>query len=202
MHRMYDQKLHSDRVTLSPGEFFASHDPIILHTVLGSCIAVCLWDPALHCGGMNHFMLPAVLDQNRTFCSDSARYGMNAMELLINKMLSLGVERRRLVGKVFGGAHVLDTGSSRSELPDSNTAFAMQYLETERIPVVAQDVGGTVGRQIRFALGSGAVYVRRLGSGIASRVASRERKYEVVVPARPVELFEPPPLPGKRGCQE
>lgn len=190
MHRIYDSKFRTDRMLLGPGEYFATGEGLVLHTVLGSCIAVCLWDPEKQIGGMNHFMLPAALDPNATFYSDAGRYGMHAMELLINKMLTIGADRARMVAKVFGGAHVLATGSDRSRLPDSNTAFALEYLATESIPVVAKDVGGNTGRQVHFAVPTGTVYVKKLDS--SADIAKRERKYRVELPAtsKTVELFE------------
>ncbi|MFW5740323.1 MAG: hypothetical protein ACOC1F_08150 [Myxococcota bacterium] len=200
MHRIYDAKLNKERVLLGPGDYFASCEPLCLHTVLGSCVSVCLWDEALRCGGMNHFMLPVAQDPETAFHSDTGRYGINAMELLINAMLRLGASRSRLVSKVFGGAHVLTTMSRRNPLPDSNAAFAVEYLQTEGIPIVARDLGGNLARQLRFLIHTGDAFVRKLGSGAAPRISERERSYRAAL-ARPpatVEIFEPPPPSSQR----
>ncbi len=118
---------------------------------------------------------------------------MTAMELLINKLMALGVAKEKLVAKVFGGAHVLPTGHTHSPLPDGNTDFALAYLAAERIPVVAKDVGGLVGRQVNFELATGSVYVRKLKESEASQIARKEAAYRPKVEdcASGLDLFGP-----------
>ena len=103
-------------------------------TVLGSCIAACIWDGKARTGGMNHFMLPEGED-------GSGRYGSYAMELLINEMLKLGARRETMQAKVFGGGQVM-AGFTTMNVGERNTKFVLDYLATERIPVVSQDVSG------------------------------------------------------------
>ena len=92
------------QISIHIGGYHASREPSVIHTVLGSCVAVCLFDPVNRVGGMNHILLPGKADM-RHF-DVSARYGINAMELLINKMMQLGGSRNRFLAKVFGGAHL------------------------------------------------------------------------------------------------
>ena len=131
-------------INVIQGDYVISADPnAVLTTVLGSCIAVCLFDPVLKVGGMNHFLLPEGDASN----AGNVRYGANAMELLINGLLKKGAERRRLEAKIFGGAKML--GNLRN-IGASNAAFAHRFLKDEAIPCLSESVGGTSARRIRF----------------------------------------------------
>ncbi len=143
------------------GEVKASFEPLKITTLLGSCVGVCLYNPKTRIGGMNHFMLP----NNALTDNVSATYGVHAMELLINEIMKLGGDRRRLTAKVFGGGFVIGNQSppsSRPAIGDQNIEFAMNFLETDAIPVIAKDVGGTTGRQIQFMTHTGQAFVRQV----------------------------------------
>ena len=99
----YDRTFDCEAAKILPGEYFVSEEGIVIMTVLGSCIAACIWDSQRRIGGMNHFMLP----DNGGGASDSGRYGSFAMELLINEMLKMGASRMTLEAKVFGGGAVI-----------------------------------------------------------------------------------------------
>ena len=152
------------RISLHPiivGELKASIEPAKITTLLGSCVGVCLYDPEAKIGGMNHFMLPSNLSSDPV----SATYGVHAMELLINEIMKLGGDRRRLTAKVFGGGFVIGHQSpeaTRTAIGDQNIRFALNFLETDSIPVVAKDVGGTMGRQIQFLTHTGQAFVRHV----------------------------------------
>ena len=162
------------RITINIGGLHASCKPLLLDTVLGSCIAACLYDPVSGIGGMNHFMLPEGADpENPT----STRYGVNAMELLISHLMKLGGERRRFQAKVFGGGHVLKIRESLDGVPQRNIDFARQFLETEQIPVVKEDVGGYQQRRVLFHTHTGKVFLRYLGNNEAERTAEEEMVY-------------------------
>ena len=130
------------------GEYKTTQEQdVVFSTVLGSCIAACLYDPHARVGGMNHFLL-ATSVTNAT-CS---RYGINAMELLINGILKLGGVRNNLRAKIFGGGHMMPN------LPDigaSNIRFVQQYLKDEGIECVSSSVGGVKARRVRFHPASG-----------------------------------------------
>jgi chemotaxis protein CheD len=126
------------------GEYaVVAENGVVLTTILGSCVATCLWDPESGIGGMNHFLLPG----DSEACGDSLRYGVNAMELLVNGMLRSGAARAGIRGKVFGGARVV---RNLSDVGRQNAAFALRFLEAEGIPCVAQSLGGDRARRIRF----------------------------------------------------
>jgi chemotaxis protein CheD len=175
MYRHYNQRFERHVAIIHPGEYLATQDDIVISTVLGSCVAVALHDPTTRTSGMNHFMLPGELDTRDFYADESGRYGMFAMELLINDMLKAGARKDRLVAKVFGGGHVLST--SAGNIPDSNIAFAMEFLETERIPVESSNVGGTEARKIFLFVTSNRVLLKRFGGQKAAPVEREETRY-------------------------
>jgi chemotaxis receptor (MCP) glutamine deamidase CheD len=177
-----------NEVTIYIGGVHASHEPVVVRTLLGSCISVCLWEPDRLIGGMNHFLLPT----GDALGGDPARFGVHAMDKLIGVMMRLGADRRRLVAKVFGGAHVLDIGESELGVPQRNIAFIREFLDNDRIPVAAEDVGGSQPRDVRFYTATGKVRMRRVGAARAhTRLARAERKAELVMPASgTVELWD------------
>ncbi|MBV5341888.1 MAG: chemotaxis protein CheD [Deltaproteobacteria bacterium] len=149
---------------LFPGTIFAEPLGYQISTVLGSCVAVCLWDQVVRRGGMNHMMLPFWNGEGLA----TPKYGNIAMEKLFARVLSIGCRRENLVAKVFGGANVSGTGLEVFMIGDRNITLAMQMLGEFRIPVVAKDVGGRVGRKIIMNSESGVVLVgkgRRAASG-------------------------------------
>lgn len=155
-----------------PGEYYVSTHPEVIATVLGSCISVCIRDVRLPLGGMNHFMLPD-LPQGVTD-SDALRYGSAAMERLVNELLKHGGDRRRLEAKVFGGGRVL---AGVSDIGRRNIEFVYRYLADEGTPIVAQDVGGTVARRVRFEPATGRARVMHLPMGDAGTLKTQESHY-------------------------
>lgn len=131
-------------ITLTQGEFHASRDPVVLSTILGSCVAVCLHDPDSGIGGMNHFLLP---DGGEAHDARSERYGVNAMEQLINALLRLGARRSAMVAKAFGGANM---SPRLNPIGDANACFARQFLASEGIPCLAESYGGVNARRVLF----------------------------------------------------
>ena len=127
---------------------------------------------------MNHFMLPGDFRQADVFQSQSARYGMYAMELIVGDLLKLGGGKEKLTAKVFGGGHVLaSVAQSSTSVPDNNIAFVEAFLSMEGIEILKQDVGGINGRQVLYMARSGRAFVRKLGVEKARTVLDRERKY-------------------------
>jgi chemotaxis protein CheD len=153
----------SNKHFLFPGTIFAEPSEYLISTVLGSCVAVCLWDRVNLRGGMNHIMLPLWNGEGLA----TPKYGNIAMERLLNKVLSIGCRREYLVAKVFGGANVSGTGLEVFMIGDRNITLAMEMLEEFRIPVVAKDVGGRVGRKIIMNSKTGVVMVGK-GKNAAS----------------------------------
>ncbi len=133
------------RIHVVQGEHYVTGDPgVTLTTILGSCVAVCLWDPMRGVGGMNHFLLP---EGRAEGANEGRRYGAYAMELLINELLRLGARRERLQAKLFGGARMF---SGLSDVGASNVAFAERFMRDETIPVMGTSLGGFGARRIQF----------------------------------------------------
>jgi chemotaxis protein methyltransferase CheR len=158
------------------GEVFASREPVIIRTLLGSCVSASLHDPEARIGGLNHFLLPDGDEAE----ARGARFGVNAMELLINEIMKLGGARHRLVAKIFGGAHVMP-GMSRT-VPDQNVSFIQAFLQKEGIPVVGQRLAGDSALEVCFEATSGRAKVRALSAvpaGLRSQQeAERKRLLE------------------------
>lgn len=132
------------RVHVGQGEFQVTdrHD-LVFSTILGSCVSACIRDPSLGIGGMNHFLLPQAPGSG----ADDRRYGVQAMELLVNALLSMGANRYRLEAKVFGGGRM---STALVDIGGKNVAFVRQFLVDEGIPVVGESLGGTQARRIHF----------------------------------------------------
>jgi chemotaxis protein CheD len=165
-----DHHFQYDAVKVLPGEYFVSDEELVIMTVLGSCIAACIWDSRARIGGMNHFMLP-----DGDGGDGSGRYGSYAMELLINEMLKLGARRETMQAKVFGGGQVM-AGFTTMNVGGRNTKFVIEYLATERIPIVSQDVLDIHPRKVCFFPVSGKALVKRLAHSHPETLAVEERK--------------------------
>lgn len=135
------------RLHVIQGEHAVSPRPdVVMTTVLGSCVAACLHDPAARVGGMNHFLLP----EDAGGCADgeaTMRYGAYAMEILINDLMKLGARRERLQAKLFGGARLFD---GLGDIGAANAAFAKHFLQTEGVEVVGASLGGLKARRVEF----------------------------------------------------
>jgi chemotaxis protein CheD len=171
------------RHLIRPGEHAVTDEPMILTTLLGSCVSVCLFDPVARLMGMNHFLLPMRNPASRepVLATDAGRYGLWAMEMLVNDLLKRGARREQLRAKAFGGANVLhevgDTRSDHFNIGASNVAFVRQFLDRDGLPLVAQDLGGLHGRQIHFYGGDYSVFLRRIPRAGVERVLSEEQRY-------------------------
>jgi chemotaxis protein CheD len=192
--RYFDRELQVDSVKILPGEYYATDGEGSISTLLGSCVSTCLWDPLRKIGGMNHFMLPGEASQSSSPWAVSARFGVYAMDVLINEMVHLGADRRRLVAKVFGGAQVLQ-GFDKLDVGAMNSRFVLEFLREEAIPIAAQDLLGVAPRKVHFFPATGKVQVKRLHLQAEDAGLQQEREYfDVISHARggEVELFEVP----------
>ncbi len=164
-------------------------------TLLGSCVAVCLYDPKLRLAGMNHFLLPSRAKSSGDD-TDVILAGDYSMEVLLNTMLNQGAAKSRLVAKAFGGGTIVT--SILMAIGQRNAEFAKEWLEREGIPLTAQDFGGSWSRKVIFTPDGGDAFCRRLAitqPGVQEVVAA-ERDYEqsLIRPRAPggeqkIELF-------------
>jgi len=177
MYKRYSGKFKRNMVIIYPGEFYVSTQDIIA-TVLGSCISVCIKDKKTGLAGMNHFMLPGDVRSEEMFLSASAKYGMFAMEQLINEMIKRKGSKKDFEAKVFGGGHVLNFRKTDSNVPESNIDFVRAFLRMEQIDIVKEDVGGYSGRKILFFPETAKVLLQRLESSVDSKVIQAELSYK------------------------
>jgi chemotaxis protein CheD len=141
---------------LPPGQLIASAEPLVVTTILGSCVSLCLWDASAHVGGINHYLLPTGVGAE----SQLERYGDRANELLLQRMLELGARVSRIKAKVFGGACVLVAFRKGSDFAERNVRTAMEFARERGIAVMADDVGGNRGRKLRFHTHDGTALIR------------------------------------------
>jgi chemotaxis protein CheD len=177
MFKRHSKRFNRTMVIIYPGEFHVSCTDIIA-TVLGSCIAVCIKDTKNGIGGMNHFMLPGDVRSEDIFLSASAKYGMFAMEQLINEMIKQGGSKKHFQAKVFGGGHVLNFRKIDGNVPESNIDFVKAFLKMEQIDIVKEDVGGFAGRKILFFPDTAKVLLKRLKSTVKSKIIEAEKVYK------------------------
>ena len=181
----FDRHFNCEAVKILPGEYFVTQRDLVIVTVLGSCVSVCLRDHVSGIGGMNHFMLPGNNDGGISPISASARYGVYAMELLINHLLKLGARRNCFEAKVFGGGSVL-RGMTANNIGDRNVEFVRDYLETEKIPVVAEDLLDIYPRKVYYFPMTGRVMVKKLKSLHNTTLLDREMEYSLRIKRTPV----------------
>lgn len=179
MSRFWDTANERWASKVKPGECYVTQSDEVICTVLGSCIAACIRDPEVGVGGMNHFLLP---DSNGSAADRwldpktglATRYGSYAMESLVNSLLKLGARRERLEIKLFGAGRMFN---SRADIGQRNIVFVRQYLRTEGLQAVAEDLGDIYPRRIAYFPASGKVRVLRLRPVEASAIAAQERRF-------------------------
>jgi len=172
----FDREHNSEAVKILPGEYYATMRDMLLVTTLGSCVCACIRDKVSGIGGINHFMLPDSGHDKHNPLGHSARYGAYAMEVLINQLIKMGAKRSNFEAKVFGGAAVLQ-GFTVNNVGESNAEFVMNYLETEKIFVAAQDLLDIYPRKVYFFPRSGLVRVKNLKAVHNNSIVNREAEY-------------------------
>jgi chemotaxis protein CheD len=191
-NQYYDRQFDTEAAKILPGEYYVTRRDMLIVTVLGSCVSACIRDRVSGIGGMNHFMLPESGTENSDPLSSSARYGSYAMEMLINQLIKLGAKRPNLEAKVFGGGNVMRHFTVHN-IGERNASFALDYLKTEKIRVVAQDLVGIYPRKVYFFPKTGKVLIKRLRNIHNSTIFEREKEYssrlQVTPIAGDVELF-------------
>jgi chemotaxis protein CheD len=174
IRRVRDTRFPHEIAVILPGDYFVSSEPKIVYTVLGSCISACVRDPAIGVGGMNHFMLPEPSRSVQDSWAEPARYGSFAMELLINEILSRGGARHRLEVKLFGAGRLYEGGA---DIGRRNAEWAMNYLRTEGLSLVGQDLGDVYPRKVYYFTESGRVLLKRIERVKNATIRERESAY-------------------------
>jgi len=189
-NRYFDRKFASEAVKVLPGEYYVTTAKLLMVTVLGSCVSACIRDRDNGIGGMNHFMLADSAESG--VASASARYGVYAMEILINHLLKRGARKSRLEAKVFGGGRVM-AKLTNSQVGERNAKFVMDFLNTEGINIAAQDMLDVYPRKVYFFPENGRVLVKKLKRQHNDTLLRRETEYAARLAEAPVsgeiELF-------------
>ena len=176
IRRMRDGRFPCEIASILPGEFFVSREPMIVCTVLGSCVSACIRDPIAGVGGMNHFMLPAPKDghANDSWGGESTRYGSFAMEQLVNEILKRGGLKHRLEVKLFGGGRIHEGNFT---VGAANVQWALDYMKTEGLAPITTDLGGVHPRKIYYFTKSGRVLMKRIERLKNGTIIEREAEY-------------------------
>jgi len=139
--------LQERKINIVQGENHVDSDPaVVLTTILGSCIAACIWDGVAGIGGMNHFLLPGD-GKHRQPGGDAMRFGVHAMELLVNGLLRRGAQKKHMQAKLFGGARMI---KGLTDIGELNANFAERFLREEGIMLAGGSLRGEQGRRIQF----------------------------------------------------
>ena len=155
----FDRLFQAQMVKILPGQYHATDKGTIINTVLGSCVSACLYDSSNGIGGMNHFMLPGGSGGICGGGEGSARYGIHAMELLLEHVLQLGAAPARLEAKIFGAGRVMEGMGDVGKL---NSDFAQRYMKEKNISIRALDVGNVFPRRLCFFPATGQAFVKRI----------------------------------------
>jgi chemotaxis protein CheD len=148
------------QVNIHIGQMYASQHPAVIYTLLGSCVAVCLFDPVARVGGMNHILLPGSADLRHQ--AQAARYGDNAIAMLLKRILNVGAIRERVVAKAFGGAHLFKDMSLENSTGLKIVDAVLACLKREGLRLVNQDLGGNYTRKLFFHTDTGDAFLKRL----------------------------------------
>lgn len=148
-------------VQLGQGELFVETEPHLVSTILGSCVAVCLWDRRLRYGGMTHSVLP----RWPANVPPTARYTDLAIDALFLRMRQLGSRPADIQAKLFGGGNVLGAAHGSDTVGSLNVAAALDQLRQLKLPIMARHVLGSRGVIIKQDTGTGTVWLRRIAPG-------------------------------------
>ena len=172
----YDRTFDCEAAKILPGEYYYTGKPMLIVTVLGSCVAACIRDRVSGIGGMKNFKLPGGGGAAGSPGSASMRYGAYAMEVLINQILKAGARRENLEAKVFGGGNVL-RGFTAINVGERNARFVRDFLRTENIRTVAEDLNDVHPRKVYFFPHTGKVLVKKLKQLNNYTLVKREQDY-------------------------
>jgi chemotaxis protein CheD len=181
IRRMRDSRFPHEIASILPGEFFVSATPMVIYTVLGSCISACIRDPIVRVGGMNHFMLPEPKEAEHDSWGESTRYGSFAMESLINAILKRGGIKNRLEIKLFGAGKIYD---SQIDVGDENAKWVIKYLESEGLSVSNADLGNVFPRKVYYFTESGRVLLKKIERVKNRTIFERENAYAARIQQR------------------
>ena len=184
--RFWNEKYGAYSARLKTGEFYVTRYGEVIYTTLGSCISACIRDPFVGIGGMNHFMLPVRLEDNKwkAMGLDSAtRYGNFAMEYMINEILKNGGRRENIEVKLFGGGSIIE---HMTEVGLRNIIFVRDYIKKEGLQITSEDMGDVFPRMVVYFPLTGKVRVKRMRALLNNTIVEQETNYLRMIGAKPV----------------
>lgn len=189
VNRYWDQENQIVTAKLMPGDYYVTKQDEMITTVLGSCVAACIRDVVSGVGGMNHFMLPEtsksrLTDRDEAVVGNASRYGNYAMEHLINAILQNGGKRKNLEVKLFGGGKIIAT---LGDVGARNIQFVLDYVDTEALNLVSQDLGDIYPRKVNFFPHTGRVRMKKIKDLHNQTIFLREKQYSSSIKDAPVE---------------
>jgi chemotaxis protein CheD len=187
IRRMRDNRFPHEIASILPGEFFVSREPMIVYTVLGSCISACIRDPIAGVGGMNHFMLTEPKEAAHDSWGESTRYGSYAMESLINEILKRGGLKSRLEIKLFGAGKIYD---GNIDVGANNAKWVIGYLKSEGLAAIKTDLGDVFPRKVYYFTDSGRVLMKRIERVKNQTIFERENEYAARIKQREQQAVE------------
>lgn len=187
IRRMRDNRFPHEIASILPGEFFVSRDPMVVYTVLGSCISACIRDPIVEVGGMNHFMLPEPKEGGSDSWGESTRYGSYAMESLINEILKRGGLKSRLEIKLFGAGKIYE---GNIDVGANNAKWVIGYLKSEGLATVKTDLGDVCPRKVYYFTDSGRVLMKKIERVKNKTIFERENQYAAQIKQREQQPVE------------
>jgi chemotaxis protein CheD len=187
IRRMRDNRFPHEIASILPGEFFVSREPMVVYTVLGSCISACIRDPIAGVGGMNHFMLPEPKAGGSDSWGESTRYGSFAMESLINEILKRGGMKNRLEIKLFGAGKIYE---GNIDVGEKNAKWVVEYVRREGLTIVKTDLGDVFPRKIYYFTDSGRVLMKKIERVKNQTILERENEYATQIKQREQQSVE------------
>ena len=156
-------------INVGIGEMRTASDKTVLRTTLGSCIAICLYDPRIKSGGMAHIMLPS-LEDTKNLEASPTKYADSAIPLLLYEIISNGCKKERVYAKIAGGAQMfhLPDGSSMSTIGKNNIIKVKDVLHNMKIDLRGENTGGDFSRTIFFSLETGEIIIKASGNHAAT----------------------------------
>lgn len=150
------------KIILDIGDIVVSSESVILETILGSCVSVCLWDQKFHIGGMNHFMMPKMSSCIKHY----GHSGTESVRMLINNLIGIGSDIRHMKAKIFGGNTVIKyiyDSTCLVNIGKENIMTAKEILKEYNIPIISEFTGQDIGIKVIFHTDTGRTFVKELG---------------------------------------
>ncbi|MBN1145346.1 MAG: chemotaxis protein CheD [Bacteroidales bacterium] len=138
---------------LLPGELIVSVEPLKISTVLGSCVAVCMYDRDRNVAGMNHYMLPF----NKSNDPNQFKFGDTSLSYMLSQMMKLGAQKNKIISRVYGGGSMFTNTGPSFNIGKQNIDIALKFLKENEIIINAIETGGKTGRKVIFDTSAGVI---------------------------------------------